>query len=141
MAFQSDAGGGYYRVSTMVIRSTERLRRRHDSAREVATMARKDSRPNVSRRKFLTAVAGTAATIPLANEAANAATPPTAAAKVPSVVRPTAHQIAMSEANIGTEVKPDEHRPGSDFMVDVIKSLDIDYVYANPASSYRGIHE
>jgi len=26
-------------------------------------------------------------------------------------------------------------------MVDVIKSLDIDYCYANPASSYRGIHE
>jgi acetolactate synthase-1/2/3 large subunit len=104
-------------------------------------MARKESRPNVSRRRFLTGVAGTAATIPLAQDAANAATPPTAAAKIPSVARPTAHQIAMSEANIGVEVKPDEHRPGSDFMVDVIKSLDIDYCYANPASSYRGIHE
>ena len=32
-------------------------------------------------------------------------------------------------------------RPGSDFMVDVIKSLDIDYVAANPAASFRSIHE
>ena len=31
--------------------------------------------------------------------------------------------------------------PGSDFMVDVIKTLDIKYLPANPASSFRGIHE
>ena len=32
-------------------------------------------------------------------------------------------------------------RPGSDFMVDVIKSLDIDYIAANPGSSFRSLHE
>ena len=32
-------------------------------------------------------------------------------------------------------------RTGSDFMVDVIKTLDIDYVCANPGSSFRGLHE
>ncbi|PYR28273.1 MAG: thiamine pyrophosphate-binding protein [Acidobacteria bacterium] len=32
-------------------------------------------------------------------------------------------------------------RPGGDFMVDVIKKLNIDYVAANPGSSFRGIHE
>jgi len=32
-------------------------------------------------------------------------------------------------------------RPGSDFMVDVIKSLGFEYVAANPGSSFRGIHE
>src|SRR5262245_36463520 len=32
-------------------------------------------------------------------------------------------------------------RPGGDFMVDVIKSLDFEYVAANPGSSFRGIHE
>jgi acetolactate synthase I/II/III large subunit len=32
-------------------------------------------------------------------------------------------------------------RPGSDFMVDVIKSLGIDYVASNPASSFRSLHE
>ena len=31
--------------------------------------------------------------------------------------------------------------PGGDFMVDVIKSLDFEYVAANPGSSFRGIHE
>lgn len=32
-------------------------------------------------------------------------------------------------------------RPGSDFMVDVIKSLNIDYLAANPGSSFRSLQE
>jgi acetolactate synthase-1/2/3 large subunit len=32
-------------------------------------------------------------------------------------------------------------RPGSDFMMDVIKTLDLDYVAANPGSSFRSLHE
>ena len=32
-------------------------------------------------------------------------------------------------------------RPGSDFMVDVIKTLDLDYVASNPGSSFRSLHE
>jgi acetolactate synthase I/II/III large subunit len=32
-------------------------------------------------------------------------------------------------------------RPGSDFMVDVIKTLGFDYVATNPASSFRSLHE
>src|SRR5690349_17815133 len=32
-------------------------------------------------------------------------------------------------------------RPGSDFMVDVLRSLGIDYVASNPASSFRSLHE
>jgi thiamine pyrophosphate-dependent acetolactate synthase large subunit-like protein len=32
-------------------------------------------------------------------------------------------------------------RPGSDFMVDVIKSLNLEYVAANPGSSFRSLHE
>ncbi len=92
-------------------------------------MARKNSRPEVNRRKFLAgaAVAGAAASTTIAN----AASPPTGAAKIPSAVRPTAHQVAL-EANVVTEVKPMAGRAGSDFMVDVIKSLDIEYCYANP---------
>jgi len=38
-------------------------------------------------------------------------------------------------------MKPVAGRANSDFMVDVLKSLDIDYVYSNPASSFRGLHE
>ncbi|HEY7390315.1 MAG TPA: thiamine pyrophosphate-dependent enzyme, partial [Bryobacteraceae bacterium] len=32
-------------------------------------------------------------------------------------------------------------RPGSDFMVDVLKSLGFEYVCANPGSSFRALHE
>jgi thiamine pyrophosphate-dependent acetolactate synthase large subunit-like protein len=32
-------------------------------------------------------------------------------------------------------------RPGSDFMMDVIKTLDIEYMATNPASSFRSLHE
>jgi len=32
-------------------------------------------------------------------------------------------------------------RPGSDFMVDVIKSLDLEYMSLNPGSSFRALHE
>jgi acetolactate synthase I/II/III large subunit len=31
--------------------------------------------------------------------------------------------------------------PGSDFMVDVLKSLGFEYLIANPGSSFRGLHE
>src|SRR4051794_23687115 len=100
-------------------------------------MARKVTRPEVSRRKFLAgvAVAGAAAG---ASKSANAATLPVAAGRVPSAVRPTAHQIA-AEAGVVNEMKPVVGRAQSDFMVDVIKTLDIDFVYSNPASSFRGL--
>jgi acetolactate synthase-1/2/3 large subunit len=32
-------------------------------------------------------------------------------------------------------------RPGADFMVDVLKTLDIEYVAANPGSTFRGLQE
>ena len=32
-------------------------------------------------------------------------------------------------------------RPGSDFMVDVLKTLDLEYVACNPGSSFRSLHE
>ena len=32
-------------------------------------------------------------------------------------------------------------RPGADFMLDVLKALDFEYVAANPGSSFRGLHE
>jgi len=44
------------------------------------------------------------------------------------------------EAAPAVEVLINE-RPGADFMLDVIKSLGIEYATANPASSCRGLHE
>src|SRR5580704_10640485 len=104
-------------------------------------MARKNPRPEVSRRKFLAgvAVAGAASTV-ATPEVADAAAPPVAAARIPSALRPTAQQIA-AETELPKVDSPLGGRAGSDFMVDVIKSMGIEYVYANPASSYRGIHE
>jgi len=32
-------------------------------------------------------------------------------------------------------------RPGSDYMVDVIKATGIEYIASNPGSSFRSIHE
>ena len=32
-------------------------------------------------------------------------------------------------------------RPGSDFMLDVIKTLDLEYMTTNPGSSFRSLHE
>jgi acetolactate synthase I/II/III large subunit len=49
-----------------------------------------------------------------------------------------------SEAEVGTPSRADvltADRTGSDYMIDVIKSLGIEYVCANPGSSFRGLHE
>src|SRR5947207_8614690 len=101
-------------------------------------MPGKTPRPEVSGRKFLAGVAVTGAAATAATS--KAATPPVAAGRLPSAVRPTAQQVA-AEAGVVKEMKPVAGRANSDFMVDVLKSLDIDYVYSNPASSFRGLHE
>jgi acetolactate synthase I/II/III large subunit len=98
----------------------------------------------VSRRKFLsgTVVAGAATTVSAA-EMARAATvasvPAADATAEPSARRPSA-RVAAAEAGAPAAAQT-KGRVGSDFMVDVIKSLDIDYVPSNPASSFRGLHE
>src|SRR5260370_36313651 len=104
-------------------------------------MARKNPRPEVSRRKFLAgvAVAGAATTV-AAPDVASAAAAPIAAAKIPSALRPTAQQIAI-ETEVPKDASPLGGRAGSDFMVDVIRATGIEYIFANPASSFRGIHE
>jgi acetolactate synthase-1/2/3 large subunit len=103
--------------------------------------------PKVDRRKFLTgvAVAG-AATAAAAPSAATAAAGAGEPAAKPSATRPTAAlaaaETAMPKAEVaGVGAPGSEGAPGSDFMVDVIKTLNIDYMCSNPASSFRGIHE
>src|SRR5689334_22905510 len=103
-------------------------------------MAKKTPRPEVSRRKFLAgvAVAGAAA-----STSAQAATPGTTAADVKGLAKavpPSVQQIA-SETGIPKEMPHLAGKPNSDFMVDVIKSLKIEHIYSNPASSFRGLHE
>src|SRR5712664_2521890 len=103
-------------------------------------MARKNAGLKVDRRKFLAgfvaAGAASAMTPPKARAAETAPAP-----RVPSALPPTM-QIAAAET--GTPPEPKNRiggTPGSDFMVDVIKTLGIKYLPANCASSFRGIHE
>src|SRR5229473_2162144 len=104
-------------------------------------MARKNASTGVDRRKFLAgaAIAGAATAIPAARGARAAdADQPAAFVKRPSTAAAQAELGTTSVApSPGTLAGP----PGSDFMVDVLRSLDIDFVFSNPASSCRGIHE
>jgi acetolactate synthase I/II/III large subunit len=98
---------------------------------------------NVDRRKFLAgvAVAGAATAVSPPHAAASpkmAATEPTH--RGPSGLRPSA-QMAATETAIPKELPRAHMADGSDFMVDVIKTLDFEYLPANPASSFRGLHE
>ena len=104
-------------------------------------MKRKDA-DKLNRRKFLAgaAVAGTAPVM-LQNTAAAATTKVTAESiRRRSALLPNA-KLAAAETETPQEPNNAKGRPGSDFMVDVIKTLDIKYLPCNPASSFRGLHE
>jgi len=104
-------------------------------------MARKQPRPEVSRRKFLAAAAVAGATTALAPPAKAATTDGSISApRRPSALPPTM-QVAVAETATPKELPRIGGVPGSDFMVDVIKTLDIKYLPSNPASSFRAIHE
>jgi acetolactate synthase I/II/III large subunit len=105
-------------------------------------MPKKDSSPKLDRRRFLAAaaVAGAASTVKPAVAATGAAAP--AQPRVLSALPPN-ERIAAAETGV-PDIAPystEHRRPGSDFMVDVIKTLEIKYLPANPASSYRALHE
>lgn len=106
------------------------------------------------RREFLkgVAIAGAAAVLPeqRAAQAAPGALPPEGAAAhrpLSSRLPPTSAAPAAPAARSGAAAAPvaapvgQVLHPGSDFMVDVIKSLGITYVASNPAHSFRGLHE
>jgi acetolactate synthase-1/2/3 large subunit len=105
-------------------------------------MARKLSDRTVNRRNFLTgvAVAGAATAMTDLNNEAVAKSSGAPTAVKPSALRPSA-KVAAAEIDHPTAPAPAVGAPTSDFMVDVIKSLDIDYLAANPANSFRGLHE
>jgi thiamine pyrophosphate-dependent acetolactate synthase large subunit-like protein len=95
----------------------------------------KPKKTEVDRRNFLKSAA--------AGAAALAAVPGTVAAQ-PAELRRTVPPPMSPEAEVGTPSSAEvltADRTGSDFMVDVIKSLGFEYVCANPGSSFRGLHE
>ena len=106
------------------------------------TVARKNAPTEVSRRKFLAGVAMTGAATAAS---ATGQGKPSAAVEVarPAATRPStvAAQAELATQSVRAAPGTLPGRPGSDFMVDVLKSLQIDFVFSNPASSCRGIHE
>jgi acetolactate synthase I/II/III large subunit len=104
-------------------------------------MSKRRQSPDPDRRRFLkgATLAGAAALTPAAADAqVNAPlNGPIAAAKA----------AAPGPIQIAVETSPPERDPvtqttsGGDFMVDVFKTLDIDYLAMNCASSFRGLHE
>jgi thiamine pyrophosphate-dependent acetolactate synthase large subunit-like protein len=91
---------------------------------------------SVGRRDFLkTAAAGTAAVVS-ASGAAGATepqAPPNASAPIVSRDAETGRTPTIEAVTTD--------RPGSDFMVDVVKSLGFEYVFSNPANTFRSLHE
>jgi acetolactate synthase I/II/III large subunit len=89
----------------------------------------------VGRRGFLKGAAAGAAAVAAAPLTAQAQQP----AATPAVRPPNAAERA-AETTATAEVQIIE-RPGSDYMVDVIKSLPVEYIFASPGSSFRSLHE
>lgn len=96
---------------------------------------KKSSADPIDRRAFLKSAAVGAAAL---------AATPTAVRAQELEARNVPPTPIPPEAEIGEPAKLEvltESRSGSDFMVDVIKSLGIEYVCSNPGSSFRGLHE
>ena len=90
--------------------------------------------PKMKRRQFLQGVAAAGPAIGLA-----AATGTAAAAQAPA--RPSVPATPPNETHLGTAQPITQARSGSDFMVDAIKTLDIDYIACLPAATFRGLQE
>ena len=96
----------------------------------------KPKKNSVNRRDFLkTAAAGTAAFVASPGAAKAAPPEPLSSAGAPPLLKTPA-----ADGRPSVEVLTVDH-PGSDFMVDVLKSLDFEYLCANPGNSYRSLHE
>ena len=96
-------------------------------------MSKRRDLPVVGRRNLLkgATLVGAAALTPRATQAQ-----PPAAPRARAVPRPNLMTETMPPSDPVTQTSS-----GGDFMVDVLKSLDFDYVAINPASSFRGLHE
>jgi acetolactate synthase I/II/III large subunit len=102
-------------------------------------MAKSKNGP-LNRRGFLKGAAVGAAA--LVNLPAAAGEPQARDAARGGAALPSAGALAAETEPVSTQVEVlTTDRPGSDFMVDVIKSLGFEYIAANPGSSFRALHE
>ncbi len=57
-------------------------------------------------------------------------------------IRPSTSQVAAETGPVSVSADVlTSGRPGADHMVDVLNSLDFEFVLSNPGSSFRGLHE
>ena len=100
-------------------------------------MSKRRNLPNAERRNFLkgAGLVGAAALTPVAATAQVVAPRANLKAAVPGP-----RQIAV-ETVAPTKDPVNQSSSGGDFMVDVLRTLDFDYLAMNCASSFRGIHE
>ena len=96
---------------------------------------RKSGKDAVNRRDFLKGSAAGVAALAATAVPASAQKPPAHSGAAP----PMSKKAETGDPS-DVEVLTTDH-PGADFMVDIIKSLGIEYIAANPGSSYRGLHE
>jgi thiamine pyrophosphate-dependent acetolactate synthase large subunit-like protein len=96
---------------------------------------------SIERREFLqkSALAG-AALVGSATGAA-AQSPASAAGQATTPATPVMTAAAEAAEPREVQVLGENQRCGSDYMVDVFKSLGFEYVCANPGSSFRGLNE
>jgi acetolactate synthase I/II/III large subunit len=88
----------------------------------------------IKRRQFLAGVAAAPAIgLAAASGTAVAQPAPAQGPSIPRVPRTDRPSTDMPPQTIG--------KTGSDFMVDVLKTLDIDYIASCPGSTFRGLHE
>ena len=92
---------------------------------------------SLGRRNFIKGAAGGAAVLAAGAPRMKAQTPSTAS----RAAEPTASARQAESGTPSTVEVLTADRPGSDFMVDVLKQLGFEYVCANPGSSFRGLHE
>jgi acetolactate synthase-1/2/3 large subunit len=111
------------------------------------TMGKKsDKKSGVDRRSFLAGIATVgAAAVAAKPEAASAA------GNIPTKVIPPSTAVAAADSGSPLATTPTidfpatdklhVSHPGSDYMVDVVRNLPIDYIMATPGSTFRGIQE
>src|SRR5262245_35311216 len=101
-------------------------------------MAKKTKTKPVDRRNFLKTAAASAAIAVTKPGSAGAQqqTPPARSANAPVLARP-----AATPALVAVDEAKTVEKPGSDFMVDVIKSLGFEYMFGVPANTYMSLQE
>jgi acetolactate synthase-1/2/3 large subunit len=100
-------------------------------------MSKRGRSPDFARRGFLkgAGLVGAVALTPAAAKAQIAAPKQNLKAAVPGPKQVAAETMPPAKDPVN------QASSGGDFMVDVLKTLDIDYMAINCASSFRGIHE